>query len=118
MWRGKVRGDWMIGVVTHTYPNGDFDVWFKDEGFGATCFRQSADVTGDVEAGDSIDCVFADEGRGTVLRATLKSAPRRITAEAMPQTPSHPKRENSTDAPRHMEQTIFRTQGESRAYSK
>lgn len=108
----------MIGVVTHTYPNGDFDVWFKDEGFGATCFRQSAEVTGDVEAGDSIDCVFADAGRGTVVRAALKSVPRRVTGEAGVPNPARPMQRSAKEAPRRVESVIVPQLGERSVFFK
>ena len=75
----------MIGVVTHVYNNGDFDVWFAKSKFGATYFRAPNDTTEAFAPGDHIDCIFAEAGRGTVLkarravaaRATMRSAANR-----------------------------------------
>lgn len=108
----------MIGVVTHTYPNGDFDVWFREEGFGATCFRQSAEVSGEFEAGDRIDCVFADAGRGTVVRAVLTSTPRRVTVEAPAPTATRPTQRTVLDGSHPMERVIEPLRDERSAYFK
>lgn len=62
-------GVFMIGVVTHVYNNGDFDVWFARSKFGATYFRAPNDTTEVFEPGDHIDCIVAEAGRGTVLKA-------------------------------------------------
>lgn len=65
----------MIGVVTHSYPNGSFDVFFPEGQFGAKGFSKAAPTGERFEPGDQIDCQFSPGGRGTVIKAV------RVTAE-------------------------------------
>jgi hypothetical protein len=74
----------MIGVVTHVYKNGDFDVWFARLNFGATYFRSADDKTDRFSPGDFVACEFAEAGRGTVVAARRAVATRsrmRVTAK-------------------------------------
>jgi len=68
----------MIGVVTHSYPNGSFTVFFAEGQFGAKGFAKAVPEGERFEAGDRVDCEFSATGKGTVIRAVRVAAERRV----------------------------------------
>ncbi|ESW61032.1 MAG: hypothetical protein Q27BPR15_08745 [Rhodobacter sp. CACIA14H1] len=74
----------MIGVVTHSYPNGSFTVYFAQSGFGAKGFSKAVPEGERFEPGDFVECEFSPGGQGTVIRAVRVVAPRALPkAEVM-----------------------------------
>lgn len=66
----------MIGVVTHSYPNGSFIVFFAEGRFGAKGFSKAVPDGERLEPGDRVECDFSPGGQGTVIRAVRVQAQR------------------------------------------
>lgn len=70
----------MFGIVSHRYPNGDLDVWFATQKFGATYFCSEGDGTAELVEGQRVQCDFDGHSFGTVVRIVaapeVEEAPR------------------------------------------
>lgn len=60
----------MLGIVSHRYPNGDFDVWFAQKKFGATYFCTEGDGTGSIAEGQPVECQFDGDAFGRIVQVT------------------------------------------------